>query len=70
MTVNQLFRELQRLKLDGCGEFNIMICDQTDDRPVPQSIGSVKILRKIKRVFLNSLTLDEIVANASKTKQN
>lgn len=69
MTVNQLFRELQKLKLDGCGEFTIMINDLTDEPPVPENIASVKILRNVKRVFLNSFTIDEIVANASKSKQ-
>ena len=62
MTINQLFRELQKLKLDGCGEFQVMITDLTDEPPVPQAIGSVKILKNIKKVYIQSLTLDEIVS--------
>jgi hypothetical protein len=70
MTVNQLFRELQKLKLDGCGEYQVMISDLTDEPPVPQQIGSVKILKNIKRVFLQSITLEQIVANAMKKQQD
>lgn len=62
MTVNQLFRELQKLKLDGCGEYQVMISDLTDEPPVPQQIGSVKILKNVKRVFFQSMTLDEIIS--------
>lgn len=69
MTVNQLFREFQKLKLDMCGDFEVELKDLTDEPPVPQKIGSVKILKKEKRVILQSLTLNQVVVNTSKTKQ-
>ena len=66
MTVNQLFRECQKLKLQGYGEFDVMLTDLTDEPPVPQPIASVKILKNVKRVFLQSITLDELVAKVNK----
>lgn len=69
MTVNQLYRELQKLKLDMCGDYEVELNDLTDEPPVPQKIGSVKILKREKRVILQSLTLNQVVANVNKTKQ-
>ena len=69
MTVDQLLRECQKLKLQGYGDFDIMLSDLTDEPPVPQPIGSVKILKNIKKVFLQSITIDELVASVNKNKQ-
>jgi len=67
MTINQLFRELQKLKLDGCGEYGVMISDFTwKKNPVPQPIGSVKILKNVKKVFLQSIDVEEKIAKAKK----
>lgn len=69
MTINQLFRELQRLKLDGCGEFEVMIKDFTDEPPVAEPIGSVKVLKTEKRVLIQSLTVEQMLANDRKMLQ-
>ena len=70
MTVDQLLRECQKLKLNGCGDFTVMLSDLTDEPPVPQSIGSVKILKNCKKVFLQSETVNEMVARVNKMKQD
>lgn len=64
MTVNQLFRMLQKEKLEGHGEYTVMVSDLTDEPPVPQEVGSVKILKNEKRVAIQSLTLNEIVSRS------
>jgi hypothetical protein len=69
MTVNQLYRELQKLKLDLCGDYEVMITDFTDEPPVPQQLKDVKVLKSLKKVFLQSVSLEDIVANVNKEKQ-
>lgn len=69
MTVEQLFRECQKLKLQGYGDFKVYITDFTDEPPVPEPLKSVKVRESLKKVFLQSITLQELVANSHKEKQ-
>lgn len=66
MTVNQLFRELQKLKLDGCGEYEVLMTDFTNDPPVPEPLKRVKVREIQKRVFLESITVQDLVEDLSK----
>lgn len=70
MTVNELFHELQKLKLDGHGEDVVLICDMTNEPPVPEVLDHVKVLKNIKKVFLYGETVEQMVAELSKRKQN
>ena len=69
MSVNQLFRELQKLKLDGHGDDTVLICDMTDELPVPEVLDHVKVLETINKVFLYGESVEQMLAKASKRKQ-
>lgn len=69
MTVNQLFRELQKLKLDGHGEDLVLICDMTDEPPVPQVFDHAECLDHVNAVVLYSETVKQMIAKLNKAKQ-
>lgn len=71
MTVDELFRQLQILKLDGYGEADVMLSDRTNEPVVPQRLRSVKKLNSKRRIFLESVSVDDIIreANDSLMKQ-
>ena len=59
--MNQLFRMLQKEKLEGHGEYTVMVSDLTDEPPVPVEFGSLKISENQKEVVLQSITLDQLM---------
>ena len=66
MTVNGLFRELQKLKLDGHGDDTVLICDMTEEPPVPEILDHVKRYEKSGTVVLYGETVQQMLAMLNK----
>ena len=70
MTVDQLFRKLQKLKMDGHGEDEVLICDMTEEPPVPEVLDQVNAYGQMRKVFLFSETAQQVVTRINKLKQS
>lgn len=53
---------LQKEKLEGHGEYTVMVSDLTDEPPVPVEFGSLKISENQKEVVIQSITLQQLMA--------
>ena len=70
MTVDGLFRELQKLKLDGHGDKTVLICDMTNMPPYPAILDHVRYVEKSDKVILHGESVEQMIATLNKNKQN